>query len=618
MNPWLPLIGLALIGLWAAARPARGADGDSTALVEAWLMAENPARALEEARAAIAAPGADWEAHLAYMEAAAQAGHGWAVVAEYRWLGAREPALGPLVAWAEVQAARGPDLDPALARLGRLVVEPHDPTDRLAGRALVRLGRGQEALTHLEGARTPAERRAYVEALIAAGRPLEAAAEVQEGLQALPRHPEIALSLFAPGGEPDRAVRRARHAAVAAAEGLLECDEPAALFHAWLVLAWAREREGAARAAGSLSRRVPGLTLPPRLPYGAAMVRSLGEGQVQTGQRGVPPALTPAESAAVAHVRAQVLRDGGRPQEALAAFGQAVELDPGDPELALEAAEVAAELDPAQAITWIRLSAAAVARASDLPPGRQRALLARGLELGARITPEADEALVQRLLASLLEPSAESLFALALAQEAAGAAQPAIESLARAAAAGSEPAAERLDARYPGPASPDALLEAARATPERASAFERPRSAGPAARHLTIPLSTTSGDLTLEAWQGQVVVLVFWASWCKPCAHELPLLAEQGAAWAEESLPVRILAVCVDEDQDGWSRGLARFGGLGIDLAWSRDLAAALDVRAVPATQVLGRAGLPAGRLQGFEPGQAEQLDRLVRGLLPP
>ncbi|MFH1465341.1 MAG: redoxin domain-containing protein [Pseudomonadota bacterium] len=589
------------------------------ALVEAWLMVGEPERALGTARLALAAPDAGWEAHLAYLEAANAAGHGWATVAEYRWLAARVPGLEPIEAWAEVLAARGPEVEPAMARLEVLAAGGGEAEEHLMGRALLRLGRSDEALAHLEGAHTPADRRAQIEALVATGQAAAAAAAVLDSLKALPAHPEVAVALFEPGVEPDRAVRRARRAAVRAAGDVQEGLGAGAMFHAWLLLAWAREKEETARAAEVLARREPGLGLPPRLPYGPAMVRSLGEGLAQTDQQAARAPLTSAETEAVAVVRARTLRDGGRPELALAAYRGVVELDPGDPALLLEAAETALALDPAQAATWARQAATAVGTAPGLPIGAQRSLLARSLEVQAGLASEAGVALALRLEASLLEPGPEALLALARAQEAAGATEPALESLARAAAFGSDTAAARLEEIYLGPAAPEALVAAARAGLDRPSPWERPHPPGPpAARHLDLPLATTAGDLSLSTWNGQVVVLVFWASWCKPCAQELPQLAAQGAAWAAEGLPVRILAVSVDDDEAGWARGRERFTGLGIDLAWSRDLAAALGVRAVPATRVLDQDGQPAGRLQGFDPAQTERLDRLVRGLLEP
>jgi thiol-disulfide isomerase/thioredoxin len=57
------------------------------------------------------------------------------------------------------------------------------------------------------------------------------------------------------------------------------------------------------------------------------------------------------------------------------------------------------------------------------------------------------------------------------------------------------------------------------------------------------------GAADLEAMRGRVVVLDFWATWCRPCKVAIPLLHEV-ARWAlEQDMPVEILTVNI------WERG---------------------------------------------------------------
>jgi cytochrome c biogenesis protein CcmG, thiol:disulfide interchange protein DsbE len=53
------------------------------------------------------------------------------------------------------------------------------------------------------------------------------------------------------------------------------------------------------------------------------------------------------------------------------------------------------------------------------------------------------------------------------------------------------------------------------------------KPAGPAAAHtFTLPALGKSGQqVSLSQYQGQPVILNFWASWCPPCQQETPLLA---------------------------------------------------------------------------------------------
>ncbi len=40
------------------------------------------------------------------------------------------------------------------------------------------------------------------------------------------------------------------------------------------------------------------------------------------------------------------------------------------------------------------------------------------------------------------------------------------------------------------------------------------------------------GTHTLADWQGKVVLLNFWATWCAPCREEMPALDRLQANWA--------------------------------------------------------------------------------------
>jgi len=77
------------------------------------------------------------------------------------------------------------------------------------------------------------------------------------------------------------------------------------------------------------------------------------------------------------------------------------------------------------------------------------------------------------------------------------------------------------------------------ALPVRSGAQEGPRA---------LELSDHAGQVRrLEEFRGQVVVLNFWATWCGPCAKEMPIFVETHKRYAERG--VVMLAASLDDDQ---------------------------------------------------------------------
>ncbi len=121
--------------------------------------------------------------------------------------------------------------------------------------------------------------------------------------------------------------------------------------------------------------------------------------------------------------------------------------------------------------------------------------------------------------------------------------------------------------------------------------------------------------VSLADLEGQVVVINFWASWCAPCRRELPQLDALHSEVARKG--GRVLAISVDLERANVDRFRKR---LGLTLPMVHDgpegLAAALGLRELPFTLVLGRDGDVAYSTSRSDAAGVAALSTATRALL--
>jgi thiol-disulfide isomerase/thioredoxin len=63
-----------------------------------------------------------------------------------------------------------------------------------------------------------------------------------------------------------------------------------------------------------------------------------------------------------------------------------------------------------------------------------------------------------------------------------------------------------------------------------------------------LSLRDTQGNIQeISKYKGKIVVLNFWATWCVPCRHEMPLLTEMQKKYQDKG--VVVLGVSVDDEK---------------------------------------------------------------------
>jgi len=117
----------------------------------------------------------------------------------------------------------------------------------------------------------------------------------------------------------------------------------------------------------------------------------------------------------------------------------------------------------------------------------------------------------------------------------------------------------------------------------------------------TRTLSDASGaETTLAAYQGEVVVLNLWATWCAPCVEEMPTLGALQRRFGER---LRVVPVSVDSEADR-ARAQAQLaelsdGALPFLIDISRGVLFDAQAPGMPVTIIYGRDGAEIARLAG-------------------
>ena len=119
---------------------------------------------------------------------------------------------------------------------------------------------------------------------------------------------------------------------------------------------------------------------------------------------------------------------------------------------------------------------------------------------------------------------------------------------------------------------------------------------------------------TLADLRGTVVVMNFWASWCEPCAVEMPSLS-----WLAEQPggDLRVIGVNYQEHEDKIRRFISQVPvSFPVLLDRSGDVARAWTPRVFPSTVVLARDGKPAFTVVGEFDWAGTEAERLLQPLM--
>ena len=128
----------------------------------------------------------------------------------------------------------------------------------------------------------------------------------------------------------------------------------------------------------------------------------------------------------------------------------------------------------------------------------------------------------------------------------------------------------------------------------------------------SLTFTTLDGEeVVLADYRGKVVLLDFWATWCKPCRNAVPHLRRMTKRLEDQ--PFVLIGISVDHDEEALRRYLEEE-----DITWtqvwdpSNQSSQVFGIRSYPFYAVIDHEGRPARIVRGWGSGSGQLLDRAV------
>ena len=129
------------------------------------------------------------------------------------------------------------------------------------------------------------------------------------------------------------------------------------------------------------------------------------------------------------------------------------------------------------------------------------------------------------------------------------------------------------------------------------------------------PLTNADNGLNLSSYDGKVVIVDFWASWCVPCRRSFPWMNAMQDKYREDGLV--IIAVNLDRNAEDAARFLEKYPA-NFEIVYDPEgaLAKEYSVEVMPSSVIIGRNGEPYERHAGFKVKRQAEYEATIRAAL--
>lgn len=144
-----------------------------------------------------------------------------------------------------------------------------------------------------------------------------------------------------------------------------------------------------------------------------------------------------------------------------------------------------------------------------------------------------------------------------------------------------------------------------------------PPQRGDAAPDINLGSGLDGNPLKVADFNGEVVVVSFWASWCGPCRKELPMLDALQRVAEQKKLGLQVIAINIEE-RDQFRKIAPKLGAMHAKLVNERNRrsADAYGVKAIPHMIIIGRDGRIAQTHVGYGEREIDHILAQINALL--
>ena len=140
-----------------------------------------------------------------------------------------------------------------------------------------------------------------------------------------------------------------------------------------------------------------------------------------------------------------------------------------------------------------------------------------------------------------------------------------------------------------------------------------PAEVGKQAPDLSIQSLNGKGPISLDAMQGKVLVVDFWATWCEPCRASFPKLEELSKRVGDK---VEVVGISVDDEKKGVLE-FAKENGATFAIGWDEGhtIASRWKVEKMPTTFIVDRSGKVRFIHGGYHDGETKEMEKEIASL---